>query len=322
MDYLQLGVEKFEHEGIAMIHRFDMVDARGRALVRTQVGTWGFVWGEDQLGRCIGTATGTDGDRWPDILPYGPGGYPLVVTKRVLKPLREAGVGSFFTFPVELRIPHEHQSPPEYHAIFPEPIARVARRKKRDDGPYEPTVVYDVPPDCDTDLMTYDRGGERAKLVSSPSPILCTRRVVELARRHEWQGLIFEAVNTPGRDLHRVDHLSEEWPPEWRPPEPDELSPEEWFERAVRELPKARERNVYPGATALGILRHVPAVTRIAATELRHPDETRRTAAAYVVHAVSRWVRSKAVTADEAGMTEALRKEADLVRWGPDGPYA
>lgn len=195
--------------------------------------------------------------KWCDILyiahsnPMGNG--VLCVSRRVYDALKSEGIQAYRAFYVEPEgkkpgsgLPKDKQMP-EYVALLPDPGIEIE------------TEYIDVTPKRDPRLTRSNRKVKRFVpienswegfdlfRVNNNKTCCCTRRIVELARQHQWTNFEFKPLDVR-RDMptEGINYLAEQWPPEsWYPRPPSEgKTVEEWVDaymkRARNEIEQAR----------------------------------------------------------------------------------
>lgn len=180
--------------------------------------------------------------QWPDAL--GASNAPFLLSGAVACVLKEEGVNGFIAHPVELEIPKRIRvpaPPPQYYYLD------ITGRMDID---LEASGIK-VAGNCPVCFQGGSRsGGERYvpivdtwdgsdifTLRNYPSGFaFCTRKVLELARRHRWTNFRFDPMDAEGKYAlcgSGIDYLGKQWPPaKWYPgPANEGKSLEQWLEQ-------------------------------------------------------------------------------------------
>lgn len=173
------------------------------------------------------------GGKFSDIITAG----PITVSGRVFDALEREGIGDFDAFPAVLdrerscRLPRGFELPEYWSLVIQDGIVL------EDDPPAPP------PNERDAHWRWFNRPGRRLvprddtwtgyDLVRGRKSIVCTRRIIELARAERWTNFSFRPIDVPPhyRSVD-IDYLGAQWPPKQWYLEPYSAgkTAEEWFD--------------------------------------------------------------------------------------------
>jgi hypothetical protein len=184
------------------------------------------------------------GTKWPDVMGVGDVGPRLLLSERVIDTFGHEGVTG----------------------CRPHPVAIAESKSKKLDLNEAPCYFYievighvDIDPEASRDRVsrcpdcfaaldrtscqvrqfvpieeTWD-GSDILQMRNCPCGImLCTERVLLLARKHRWTNFRFECMDVIRRHAAKwrgIDYLGRKWPPQWYPDPPSKgRALEEWLE--------------------------------------------------------------------------------------------
>ncbi|MBX9788588.1 MAG: HEAT repeat domain-containing protein [Pirellulales bacterium] len=181
------------------------------------------------------------GREWSDVIGTSGNTVGFLISERVLSGLRDAGIDSFEYFEVEIAEVRSQRlrvlPQPRYYYISPtgridiDPVRTEFKlRVLGTCGECARLLFESIPPELSPDRWIPDRwipkldtwdGSHLLQFGNiSGSDVLCTERVLLLAREHRWTNFRFQPVDISRRDSIRwrgIDYLGKKWPPDWYP---------------------------------------------------------------------------------------------------------
>lgn len=188
--------------------------------------------------------------RWPDALSVG--GAIQLVSRRVYKTFESEGLASYRVLPLEPAPRHsglpKGMEMPAYVALLHNPGLEIEWE------------YLDVTPNRNPRLRLMNRrwkgwvpkedvwkGFDLFRVEDGPA--CCTRRIIELARQHNWTNFEFKPLEVR-RDMptEGIDYLGKHWPPKsWYPLSPSEgKSVDEWVHSYMVQARKAYDHTRDP----------------------------------------------------------------------------